>query len=77
MSTFEPVDEPDVPEPLSGALDDVATELSRLEPLHDDPTSAPAELEQKLPELGYYEAALLSLRSALLRELDEHGPPSS
>jgi hypothetical protein len=54
---------------LEAALDDVSVELSRVEAL-DTPVSSVVQLDQNLPELGYYEAELRSLRSSLLEGRD-------
>lgn len=56
---------------LDAALDDVSVELTRVEALEGTPVSSADQLDQTLPELDYYEAELLSLRSALLEERDD------
>jgi hypothetical protein len=50
--------------PLEATLADVSAELSRVESLDATPVTTVDQLEQNPPEMGYYEAALESLRSA-------------
>ena len=60
---------PDQPPRLAtsgdAALTDVTIELEMVEHVRDVPIAGPGDLAQQEPELGYYEAALHSLREAL------------
>ena len=77
MSTYEESDQrsPETETTLDAAMDDVTLELSRVEQVQGEAAVLPAELDQNLPEQGYYQAGLMSLRSALRHELDNHKHP--